>query len=195
MALSDRQIRRQTEERVVKITEVNTDTGYVGMLDQYGTQLRASLDFSTPLIAIPAIGDTWIAQRRSTSWYLVRQSNIVSELSAYGPGDRSLIAPGNLNLAGQNVTINGASVGLIAPKTFAPTWSASPVTNGGVAWAELVVPGCSVGDNVVISGGATARLVLLFATVYQTNGVRVSLRNDSGGNITPPATLYLSLIG
>lgn len=194
MALSDRQIRRQTEERTVKITEVNMATGHISMSDQYGTQLRASLDFSAPLVSIPNVGDTWIAQRKSASWYLIKQQT-VNALLDLAPGDRSLSAPADLKFSGLKVIINGIDLNNLAARNFTPTWSASPVTNGNTAWAELVVPGVAIGGNVVVNGGNTARSVFLHGTVYQTNGVRVSLRNDSGGSITPPATLYLTYIG
>lgn len=70
MGLTDRQIRRMSEERIVVIDDVNIATKYVSMRDQYGTSLQASMDFSSPVITIPSPGEIWTAERRNTNWYL-----------------------------------------------------------------------------------------------------------------------------
>lgn len=107
MALSDRQIRRVTEERVATINEVNTTTGQITMVDHYGTILNASLDTSSSLTSIPMAGEIWIVQRRNTNWYLVRQQKSLTDLVSLSPGDRKLSAPNNLYFEAQKVFING----------------------------------------------------------------------------------------
>src|SRR3954470_22278265 len=84
--LSDREIRRMTEQRIVIIDEVNVENNHVTMRDQYDTLLYASLDFSSPIITVPAQGETWIAERTNTSWRLIKKNITSDALTHLDPG-------------------------------------------------------------------------------------------------------------
>jgi microcystin-dependent protein len=110
---SDRRTRRDIEERVIKITEVNMSKRQITGIDQHGTRQAASLHFLDPLVSIPARGEQWTAVRRGNDWYLnkrIETGNERTRLSSLNPGDRRLDAPGTLHLGGQEVWINGEEI-------------------------------------------------------------------------------------
>lgn len=121
--ISDRQIRRVTEERIVIIDEVNTTNGHISMTDQYGTTLYASLDFMQPVVVVPQIGETWVAERRNTSWYLKRKQQRASDMATLNPGDVLIQATGTLRIQFGEDTFE-----------FRPDGTIHGPTGGSITW-------------------------------------------------------------
>lgn len=121
--LSDRQIRRVTEERIVIIDEVNTGTGHISMQDQYGSTIFASLDFSQPVLVVPQVGETWVAERRNINWYLKRKQQRPSDMAELNPGDVVIQATGTLKIKlGENTF------------EFRPDGTVHGPTGGSITW-------------------------------------------------------------
>lgn len=110
---SDRRTRRDIEERVIRIDEVNMSKRAITGYDQYGTKQAASLHLVDSLVSIPARGETWTAVRRGNDWFLNKRIETGQErvkLSQLNPGDRRLDAPGVLHIGGEEVQINGEEI-------------------------------------------------------------------------------------
>lgn len=107
-----RDLKRDTSISRVAIREVNMAEGYIRADDAYGGNIQISVDFHDPLLAVPAIGEMWLATRTGNTWSLGKrlesgvEQQLASELS---PGDRRLEAPNNLVLAGKDVIIKGTT--------------------------------------------------------------------------------------
>lgn len=86
MNITDRQIRRTNEQRVVKIDDVNMPKDHISMVDQFGTQLQAIIHFADPVTVIPRPGEHWIAERRGADWYLTKKATN-NTLRVFAPGD------------------------------------------------------------------------------------------------------------
>jgi hypothetical protein len=111
----DRQTRQYTEERVVTIREVSMTNNYVMVRDQFGTNLRISMQFHGTITAVPHIGERWVAQRRGMEWFLDRRADSGEEATAVTdlqPGDRRISAPnGRVLIEGAQVLVNGQPPG------------------------------------------------------------------------------------
>ena len=94
-----------TEQRTVIIDEVNISKGYVSAHDQYRTPIQLTINFSDPLIVVPAQGETWLAERRGSDWFLSKRSGF-EHYSGLSPGDMALPATGRIYLSGDEVIIN-----------------------------------------------------------------------------------------
>lgn len=102
----DRQTRNATEERVATINEVNMAENFIQAIDQFGTNLRVSMQFHGLVTAAPAPRERWIIQRRGMEWFLDRRADDGTEQIAVTdlqPGDRRIEASGNLYL---NASLN-----------------------------------------------------------------------------------------
>ena len=106
-------VQNRSKSQRVRITEVNMTSAYVLAEDAYGGQYRITFDAQSPIVAVPAIGDLWIADRRGNDWYLNRRFETGSEqtaITSLSPGDRRIEADNDLHLNGKRVIVNGADM-------------------------------------------------------------------------------------
>lgn len=105
-----RDLKRDNSTTPVGIREVNTEQNYVQVVDSYGGLIQISMDYHDPLVAIPQIGETWLASRAGNIWTLTKRLETGNEsvaISSLAPGDKRLEAPGILYLNGNTIMVNG----------------------------------------------------------------------------------------
>jgi hypothetical protein len=109
-----RDLKRDSGQTRVAIREVNLEQNYVSVEDAYGGKIQISFDFHSPLLAVPNIGETWIADRSGLTWTLTKKLNSGDEtiaLTDLQPGDQRIDASNDLYLSAKgNVHIKGSSL-------------------------------------------------------------------------------------
>lgn len=128
--LSDRQIRRVTEQRVVVIDEVNIANNHISARDQYGTTLMLSFDSSQPVVVIPKQGESWIVERYNTTWKLKQRqqsgdSNINADIVVQGD-TVTINADDSVNINGTTVLVNGQTI--LTGSISTPSMYSSPIS-------------------------------------------------------------------
>lgn len=159
---TDRQIRRLTEERTVVINEVNTTTGQIVMHDQYGTTLYASLDFSNPVISIPVAGESWIAQRRNTSWYLTKKQSGASDITNLASGDTRVSSSNTLHLDAPTTNINNAATvgGSLTVAGALNINGSLNIPDGSITLGKLAVTGIASSSTYLRGDGQWAAITI-----------------------------------
>lgn len=87
--VTDRQFRRQTEKRVVRVSEVNTVENAIYAQDQYGGEIQVSVHFDGTIVSVPQVGEIWTVARDGNDWFLDKQAGTsIGNLEDLEPGDR-----------------------------------------------------------------------------------------------------------
>lgn len=107
--LTERQINRQTERRIVTITEVNVPERKVVARDEYGGTLPIGMFLTGDIVTVPAPGERWVAERHGNQFIL--SLRVADEIANLEPGDVQIKASGNVYIEGTEVLINGAEGG------------------------------------------------------------------------------------
>lgn len=107
-----RHLRRSNEYRRIIIDEVNMGKGFITGRDAHDNPIRINIDLQAPIVAIPAPGEMWNAQRHENEWRLSARMETGSEskpLAALNPGDRRLEATNDLHVSGENINLDGTT--------------------------------------------------------------------------------------
>lgn len=99
----------------IRITEVNTKTGYVEGIDSSRQSIKISFKwFYHPFLAIPEIGEDWLVFKMDNNWVLHSRYESGEEsiqVSDLEPGDRRVEAPtGTIYFNAQKIVFNETSL-------------------------------------------------------------------------------------
>lgn len=108
MALTDRQIRRQTEFRTAVVTDIDMVNRRITLRDQYGSILYASLVFSDSILTVPKFGEVWSVQRQNTDWHLTKKQDNI-DYTDLEPGDK-VIKTDNFIVQGNRLTLGSIQI-------------------------------------------------------------------------------------
>lgn len=106
MAMTPRQVDRNMDWRVVKITEVNTTTGHIEATDQYDTPMMIDITNKPAFFQVPIVGEMWTVSRRGSDWLLEARydrDDVSTPLDKMKPGDARIEAPGTVYIIGTKV--------------------------------------------------------------------------------------------
>lgn len=104
------QVRRETENRPVVITEVDLANYRVVGRDIYKQNIQASLHFIDPIFVVPQVGETWIFKRKGVDWYLDKKQDHEQQMKKFVD-----LAPGDVRIEATNLWINGVLYPPIIP--------------------------------------------------------------------------------
>jgi hypothetical protein len=113
MQITDRAQARNSEWRVVTITEVNTSTQHFAAQDQYGTQILLTLHGGV-IQEIPTVGERWYVSRQGSDWRLENRLELPDTklpITSMSPGDVRVEASGAIFLYGTDLQFNDGPVG------------------------------------------------------------------------------------
>jgi len=175
--MNDRQMKRQQDWRVVKITEVNTAVGHISGEDQYGTPLMLDVTNKGLMFQIPQVGEMWTVRRRGSDWLLDTKydnPDVEVPVEAMMAGDARIEAPGGIYIVGANgVTLGPPPSQLLISATvempfesqqitgytsYSPTWTGAggnPVIGNGFLNGKYFVSGKYVHAHIEITMGST----------------------------------------
>lgn len=159
----DRQVRANTEERVVTILDVNLSQLYIMVRDDFGTQLRVSMQFHDPILVVPEVSERWTLERRGMEWFLNKKADddlTISKITDLLPGDQRIESNGNLYINTKGIVRGGLKerLGTAAPTTG--TWkvgdrvlNTTPAAAGYIGWVCVVAgtPGTWKGYGLIAS--------------------------------------------
>jgi hypothetical protein len=204
--LGERQFNRETEERAIRIEEVNVIEHYIVGRDEWNTPIRLSFHFVDSVVSVPQVGETWTAVRKGASWFLSRNGSSGNNIEGLSPGDKKLAASGDLYLEGNEVKINGVNIS--APSGVendeVGVWAGGPtgafvyqkLTNAqvdaaaGIEKSKLASLGIVDGDVSAISA---SKITSLGATLISQVSVDTPVASISFS--VPQTFTHLKLVG
>jgi hypothetical protein len=101
-------MRAQIEQRTMTIEEVNMNTGVILARDTHGTLTSISIHANPGIATIPAVGESWIMDRKGLNWFI--EKRVDEDTSDLKPGDRRIRTSGDIILEGSNIQINGQTL-------------------------------------------------------------------------------------